>query len=122
MRKHTDTPLRLDELINMKPAIVEHQYTEFKDVESDSMGLLLVTSTEGSDEGKSGPDIFSDIEDHTRKIEENQWAWYVRATPPDSHDPKHSYTVSGLDTETTRTQDGKYVETLVALCINNPNF
>lgn len=122
MRKHTDTPLRLDELLNMRPTIIEHQHTEFKEVESDSMGLLLVTSTEGPAEGKNGTDLFSDIEDHTRKINENGWAWYVRATPSDSHDPKHSYTVSGLDTETTRTQDGKYVETLVALCINNPNF
>lgn len=86
------------------------------------MGLLLVTSTEGPTEGKSGADLFSDIEDHARKINENSWAWYVRATPSDNHDPKHSYTVSGLDTETARTQTGKYVETLVALCIDNPNF
>lgn len=122
MRKHTDTPLRLDELIGMKPIIIEHQHTEFKGVKSDSMGLLLVTSTEGSTEGKNGTDLYSDIEDHARKINENSWAWYVRATPSDSHDPKHSYTVSGLGTETARTQDGEYVETLVAFCIDNQNF
>lgn len=122
MRKHRDTPLRLDELLNMRPTIIEHQHTEFKNVDSDSMGLLLITSTDGSAEGKNGTDLFSDIEDHVRKINENSWAWYVRATPSDIHDPKHSYTVSGLDAETTQTRDGKYVETLIAFCIDNPNF
>lgn len=122
MRKHTDTPLRIDELLSMRSAIIKHQHTEFKDVDSDSMGLLLITSTDGSAEGKNGTDLFSDIEDHARKINENSWAWYVRATPSDIYDPKHSYTVSGLDAETTQTRDGKYVETLVAFCIDNPNF